>query len=76
MWIVLRILKWGDFEVKPGSAFSMLPVGIDPGNMIGYCPVYETREAALADWPDGPLGMVDYIKEEVKEFSQRFPLPY
>lgn len=37
-----------------------IPVEIDVGKMIGYLPIYATREDALADYPNS-------ILQEIKE---------
>jgi len=54
MWIVMRMQ---DFEFEPSRVMG-LAVKIDSGKMIGYLPVYATREDAEAEYPDGPFAQV------------------
>ena len=63
MWIVMRMQ---DFEFEPSRVMG-LAVKIDSGKMIGYLPVYATREDAKADFPDGPFAEVREIAVAKKE---------
>ena len=47
MIVVMRI---HDFEFEPVNC--PLPIHVDKGKMIGYLPVYETKEDAMEDYPD------------------------
>ncbi len=52
------VCKVQDFEFEPSpknrSAFPV-EIKVDKGKMVGYLPVYETKEDALADYPDAKL---------------------
>ena len=56
MWVVLRLQEFA-VEVKGPLRFPF-PIEMDFKPMIGYLPVYATREAALAEFPGGPLSEV------------------
>jgi len=56
MFVVLKIQ---DFELDT-KAFP-LPVRIEKGKMVGYLPVYATKEDALADYPNAKLAEVEKI---------------
>ena len=47
MFVVLRMQ---DFEFEPVNF--PLPIKVEKGKMIGFLPVYETKEDALADYPN------------------------
>ena len=51
MFVVMRVQK---FEIEPRTSLD-IEVGINAGKMVGYLPVYKTREDALADFPDSQL---------------------
>ena len=64
MFVVMRLQ---DFEVEPApnQRFRLpLPVTIDSGKMVGFLPVYDTREDALLDFPEAKL-------MEIKETHKR-----
>lgn len=63
MWVVLQLQNFKDFEIKKGVRLPF-PIVIDPEKMIGYLPVYETREDALADYPDEQLQEIRWKKQE------------
>ena len=63
MWVVARLQKFSDFEL---SVKFRPTITIDPGKMVGYLAVYETLEAAEADWPDGPFCQIAFIGKETK----------
>lgn len=53
MWVVLRLT-----EIKVNQAPGMsipMTAELDTGKIIGFLPVYKTREDARADFPDAPL---------------------
>ena len=51
MFVVLIIQ---DFEFE-GLRF---PITVDVGKMVGFLPVYRTREEALEDFPDAKLAEI------------------
>lgn len=54
MWVVMRIVKF-EFEIS-SPLMRGAPASLDPReSAVGYLPVYETREAAEKDYPDGPF---------------------
>lgn len=55
MFVVMLIQ---DFEVEPspGNVLQFpYPITIERGKMVGFLPVYETREDALGDFPEAKL---------------------
>ena len=52
MWVVLNFQH---FEVEQQGPLRLpVPVKLDFKPMIGYLPVYATREAAEKEFPDSP----------------------
>jgi hypothetical protein len=60
MIVVMKIQKF-EFE-QAGEYRIPFPVTFDLGKMLGYLPVYETREDAEKDYPDGPFATVEFVK--------------
>lgn len=61
------VCKVQDFKVKtPPFMQGWFPQGItiDTGKMVGYLPAYETREDALADFPDAKLMEIEKVNEQ------------
>jgi len=58
MWLVLVLAK---FEFEPAGY--PLPIRLDPGKMIGFSPIYETKEDALEEYPDAKLMEIKEVKE-------------
>ena len=54
--IMFVVMLVQDFEFEPVNF--PLPVHVDNGKMAGFLPVYETREDALADYPDAELAEI------------------
>ena len=55
MFVVCKIQ---DFELEPSPNQPIIfpfSVVVDKGKMVGYLPVYETREDALVDFPKAEL---------------------
>lgn len=64
MFVVLRVQHF-ELEPAPGQPlFLPFPVVVDPQKMVGYLPVYETREDALADFPNAELVEIIEAKGE------------
>jgi len=52
---MFMVMTLQDFEVEPSpDSLIRIPsqIKIERGKMVGYCPVYATREDALADFPN------------------------
>lgn len=58
MFVVLRLQKF-EWQTSFGLKAYLHP----DERMVGFLPVYETREEALADWPEGPVA-------EIREVAQ------
>lgn len=66
MWCVLRLCSWEDFE--PTIPLPILGGVKAPDGCIGFMPVYESKEAALRDYPNATLVLVERkIKPEVED---------
>ena len=63
MFVVMLAQK---FEFEAVSFRFPIPVRVDTGKMVGFLPVYETREDALADYPDAELAEIR-LKEKRRE---------
>ena len=61
MWIVMRVQPF-DLEQDPGPFPFPIEVQLDIGKKIGYLPVYETREDAEAEYPNGPFGQIAEVQ--------------
>jgi len=53
---IFVVMMIEDFTLESGSK---IPVEVDKGKMIGFLPVYGTREDALADYPNRDLMMFE-----------------
>jgi len=52
MFIAMSIQDF-DMEPSPNNLLKFpFPIKVEAGKMIGFLPVYETREAALSEYPD------------------------
>ena len=57
-YVVMKIQPF-EIEQSPKNTLRLpFPVVFDAGKMIGYLPVYDTSEDALADYPDTEVIMV------------------
>ena len=59
------VMKMQDFEMEfaPNQPFKIpLPIVVEKGRMIGYLPVYNTKEDALSDFPNAKLAEVAETK--------------
>lgn len=69
MFVVCLVQKV-ELESKSPRIFPFpvtVDVTVDMGKMIGYLPCYETKEDALADYPDAPIVQAKFVKDgEVK----------
>jgi hypothetical protein len=64
MFIVMKIQDF-KFEESPDNILHLpFPVKIEPGKMIGFVPVYETKEDALSDFPGAVIAEVVLVKGE------------
>ena len=54
MFVVFRFEEF-NFEITPEHSSPPPPILLEKGRMVGFLPVYETREDALADYPDAEL---------------------
>ena len=59
--MTLLVMKIQPFEFD--STNCSLPFRVDPGLMVGYLPVYATREDALADYPDIEPGLLVEVRK-------------
>jgi len=53
---IFVVMMIEDFTFEAGNK---IPVNVDKGKMIGFLPVYATREDALADYPNRDLMMFE-----------------
>ncbi|MES2348971.1 MAG: hypothetical protein V4641_15530 [Pseudomonadota bacterium] len=53
MFVVLRLQKF-EMQTSFGIEARLHP----DEHMVGFLPVYKTREEALADWPEGPVAEI------------------
>ena len=53
---IFVVMMIEDFTFEAGNK---IPVNVDKGKMIGFLPVYATREEAFADYPDRDLMMFE-----------------
>lgn len=58
-WIVMRVQK---FDLVQDKGNLIVQVNLDSGLMSGYLPVYDTKEDAEAEYPDGPFGQIREIE--------------
>ena len=69
MIAVLRLITWGSSEwLHRDNVRLNVPVTIS-GPGIGYLPVYETREEAAKDYPEGPFVTVRFEEEGMSELT-------
>lgn len=57
--VVLRLVPFAVEAVN-----SRIPVSVSAGPMVGYLPVYETREDAEREYPDGPFMRLRQVEQE------------
>jgi len=48
--MVIVVMKLQDFDFEPVNSF--LPVKVDAGKMVGYLPVYGSRDDAESEFPN------------------------
>ncbi len=61
------VMSQQDFELEPSpeNRFQLpLPVVVDKGKMVGYLPIYNTMEDALADFPESTIALIEEVKDE------------
>ena len=62
MFVVMRLQDF-EFEQSPNQILRFpFPIVTDKGKMIGFLPVYNTREDALTDFPNAQV-----IEANIKE---------
>ena len=61
MWVVLKVQPFEVEQIEDSYRFPY-PFTVDMKPMIGYLPVYATREDALKEFPDAPLAQIEEAK--------------
>ncbi len=62
MFVVMKIQPF-KLEQSPDNIYRIpVEIKIEPGKMVGYLPVYDTREDALADYPNANLTEIREVK--------------
>jgi len=59
LYVVVMKIQPFELEQSPKNILRLpFPVVVETGKMIGYLPVYNSIEDALADYPDTELALV------------------
>lgn len=59
-WVAMRLRGWNSLEdMRTGKGVEIA----DAPDLIGFLPVYRTKRAARADYPDGPFIEIKRTKE-------------
>lgn len=53
MFVVMALQRWTDLECS--GLFAGVLIGKPSPHYEGFLPVYETREAALEEWPEAEI---------------------